>query len=165
MVVALAACGSDERDAEGLVAEPVAEVAPERVIPPGPPPIYDAEGNLLASDERVSGIVLPVTLEPLVVEERRHVYRTEVPITKVLSYFGPRLMTGRVDPGPGGGATYVGALPRDSPGSTLHVDVAIAPIPGPATRIEIVEPMPAILTPPTEAEAMQDLARHLEGSE
>lgn len=163
-VAILAACGGQERDAEGLEAEPIAELPPERVIPPGPPPLYDAEGNLLESEEHVSGIVLPVSLSPMTVEDRRHVYRTAVPLTRVLRYFGPRLITGRVDPSAGGGATYRDALPRDAAGSAVHVDVAITPIPG-GTRIEIEELLPPPPTPPTEEEAMEDLARRLQQAE
>ncbi len=147
------------------MAEPIPELAPERVIPPGPPPLYDEEGNLLESEERVSGVLLPVSLQMLVEEDRRHVYRTDVPITRVLRYFGPRLITGRVDPGVGGGATYRDALSRDSPASGVHIDVAITPIPGPSTRIEIEELLPPPRTPPTEEEAMQDLARRIRESE
>jgi hypothetical protein len=160
----LFACGSAERDAEGREAEPIADVVPERVIPPGPPALYDAEGNLLESDERISGLVLPVSLEPVLAEDRRHVYQTAVPLIRVLRYFGPRLVTGRVDPSSGGGATYRDALPRDAVGSSVHVDVAITPSPR-GTRIEIEELLPPPPTPPTEEEAMQDLARRMQQGE
>jgi hypothetical protein len=165
MATLLAACGSEAHDAEGLPAEPIAEVVPERVIREAPPPIYDEEGNLLASEERVAGLVLPVSLEPMIEEERRHVYRTRVPLTKVLSFFGPRLVTGRVDRSAGGGATYRDALPQGASGAYVHVDVAITPIPGPATRVEIVELLPPPTTPPTEQEAMDELARRMREAE
>jgi hypothetical protein len=161
----LVACGSEVHDAEGLEAEPIAVTAPERVERATAPALYDDEGNLLESEDHVSGILLPVALTSVVSEDRRHVYQTDVPLTKVLRYFGPRLVTGRVDPGAGGGATYRDALPRDAAGSSVHVDVAITPIPGPRTRIEIEELLPPPPTPPSEAEAMEDLARRMQQAE
>jgi hypothetical protein len=165
VVVLLAACGGGDRDAEGREAEPIAVLPPERVPVPGPPSPYDEEGELRESDDHVSGLVLPVSLEPLVTEDRRHVYTTSVPMTKVLRYFGPRLVTGRVDPRAGGGASYRDALPQGATGSYIHVDVTITPIPGPATRVEIEELLPPPTTPPTEQEAMEDLARRIREAE
>lgn len=144
----VAACGDDDT----VQAPP--PPAPEE--PPTPAPafhpedeLYDAEGNLRESDEVVGGLHLPRGLELDREEERRHIYKTHVPIQKVVAYFGPRLFTGLVDR-IGDGAVYRGATVvgvENSP--RLEVSILQA---GPSVRVEVVELPPLPATPPSPAE-------------
>ena len=167
LVLSISACGGDERDAEGRASEPlpsiVVEAAPRVVVPS----IYDDEGNLRASDERVAGLTLPVGLTPNATdEERLHTYLTsEVPIRALLRYFGPRLTTGQVDSLPGGGAAYRNAVARDAVGAQVHMDVSILPVPGGRTLIEIREQEPAPTTPPPESESIENLTQAVQTAE
>lgn len=158
-----AGCGSGEGG----------EALPEVVAPPPPPPtgapageaLYGPEGELLESDQRVAGLVLPRGLEHLVDEGRRHVYTTDVPITKVQQYFGVRLVTGAVDAPEGRGVTYRDAVPRDVRGGEVHLDVSIEPASGAEARIEIVELEPPPASPPSEAETIERARRAIEQGE
>jgi hypothetical protein len=121
--------------------------------------LYGTDGQLLESTETVAGLRLPRGLESIREEERRHVYLTDVPLTKVQRYFGPRLLTGQVDR-LGEGAVYRRATPRDAQGGTVHLDVSIIPTVG-GTRVDIVElaPVPTKTLPPAEIE--RQMAEHL----
>ena len=136
LAAALIACGGED----------VVEV-PETVEPPPAEPeaprtgrrateLYGTDGQLLESGETVAGLRLPRGLESIREEERRHVYLTDVPLTKVQRYFGPRLLTGQVDR-LGDGAVYRRATPRDAQGGTVYLDVSIIPTVG-GTRVDIV---------------------------
>jgi hypothetical protein len=146
---------------------PVAEIPTEIEVPPLPEPealreetrlpMYGEDGALLPSDVSVAGLVLPRGAELVVQTERNHVYRTTAPLTKVLSYLGPRLVTGAVERSAGGGATYVDAVPREARGAQVHIDVAIRPSSMGGTRIEITERAPAMANPPPESESLRRL--------
>lgn len=148
------ACGGGSEAPE--VAEEVAP-APEvaREERPEPEPLYGEDGELLESSHVVAGLRLPRGLEQVIAEERRHVYSSEVPLVKVQRYFGVRLVTGEVSERPGGGATYVDAVPRDVRGGAVHLDVTIEPSSMAATRVEIVERVPAPVQPPSEEETLR----------
>jgi hypothetical protein len=160
---ALVGCGEDR-----------AEALPEVVAPPplpraarreAPPPLYGPDGALLESDVVVAGLTLPRGLTPLIVEERRHVYRSDVPLFKMQQYFGVRLVTGEVDARSGGGATYRSALPRDVEGGAVRLDVSVQPSSSAATRVEIVELLPPPVDPPSEQETLERLRRAMEAAE
>jgi hypothetical protein len=121
-----------------------------------PDALFDEEGNLRESDVVVAGLRLPRGLEEQDVHgERRHAYVTEVPITKVLRYFGPRLMTGHVTQR-SGGATYENAVPQGVQGGVVRMDVAIHPRPRiEGTRIEIYEWPPVPQNPPSPEELIR----------
>lgn len=108
--------------------------------------LYDSEGALRESDEVVAGLRLPVGLERIHGDERRHVYRTRVPLRAVQRYFGPRLVTGEVDR-LGDGAIYRRAVPKDVRGGVVKLDVSILPVAS-GTRVEIVEIRPPPQNPP-----------------
>lgn len=159
-----AACGDGE--APSLPEEVAPPPAIERPPPPGQPdPLYDDEGQLLESSTRVAGLVLPRGLETVVDEERRHVYRTDVPIAKVQQYFGVRLVTGQVDTRPNGSVTYVDALPRGVRGGEVRLDVTIDPVVGSGTRVEVRERLPAPVDPPSEEEALRMLQEQMRRAE
>ncbi len=104
----------------------------------------------------IAGLPLPRGLEPILNEGREHVYRTKVPLEKLQRYFGPRLLTGRVEP-LGGGVVYRGARPRDARGGVVPLDVKL--VPGAAgTRVEIIEVPPEPQRPPS-LEQLQAKAR------
>jgi hypothetical protein len=160
VLLALAGCGGDEEESLPEVVAPVPEVeAPE--APDLPEPLYGEDGALLESDVTVAGLVLPRGLEPVLEEERRHVYRSDVPLPRVLQYFGVRLVTGQVDALSGGGATYRDAVPRDVRGGAVHLDVTIEGSSVARTRIEILELAPAPTTPPSEAEMVRRLEQRM----
>ena len=116
--------------------------------------LYDQEGNLREGDTRVAGLRLPVGLELDYEEERNHIFRTTVPIEKVVRYFGPRLFTGNVSR-IGDGAVYRGAVPKNVEGSPVRLDVSILEI-GAKVRVEITElpPLPQNPLPPAELERL-----------
>lgn len=150
-------CGSGDTDIEGRPAETVAPLPPP---PPAERPTtspYDDEGNLRASDQRVAGLTLPVALTVVADEDRHHAYTTDVPIGRVLRYFGPRLTTGEVEERPGGGAIYRHAVAREATGGTVRMDVSILPIPDSLVQIDIREEVPPPASVPSETEALQAL--------
>jgi hypothetical protein len=120
--------------------------APEEIAaaPDGPsaetsaPPLYDPDGHLLPSTTKVAGLTLPRGLEPSRSTDGEHVFRSEVPLQKVLAYFGPRLFTARVDR-IGGGAVYRHARPTEARGGAVDLDVSILPTSEGHTRIHIYE--------------------------
>lgn len=157
------ACGTAPTDVEGEAPEVVAP-PPDRasVVTDEPPPIRGTDGELLESDERVAGLVLPRGLEEVSHIGVRRVYRTSQPMALVLRYFGTRLVTGNVERGPGGRATYRNAVPSGvDPTTAVRMDVEIGTSSGAATRIEIVELPPEPLSPPSEAEIRARVEAHL----
>jgi hypothetical protein len=148
VTMALAACREDE------VVQPAPRGAVDVPAPPRtattPQDLYGSDGLLRESDEVVAGLRLPVGLTKVHGEERRHVYRTRVPLRAVQRYFGPRLVTGQVDE-VGTGAVYRNAVPRGVRGGTVKLDVSILPVSS-GTRVEIVEIRPPPPNPPDLAE-------------
>lgn len=157
----IAACGGDD-----------GPELPEQLAPAPEPPraedraaterIYGDDGELLESEVTVAGLTLPRGLETVTEEERRHVYRTGVPLHEVQSYFGVRLVTGEVDARRGGGATYIDAVPRDVRGGAVRLDVTIEPSSAARTRVEIIEREPEPVTPPSEEESLRRLRERME---
>lgn len=148
-----AGCGDDDADRP---ARPPVEAEARREAPP---PLYDAAGKLLPSGELFSGIDLPRGLTLLRDDDRIRVYRTEVPITDVQAYFGPRLRTPEVER-IGEGVVYHSASVRSETGQTLEVTVSILPSAA-GTRIELRRhPLPAA-QPMTESDYRQALERDM----
>lgn len=150
-LVAAAGCG-DDGDARPTAGQRETEPDPDV-----PPPLYDASGKLLPSGELFSGVDLPRGLTLVRDDDRIRVYRTEVPITRVQAYFGPRLRTPEVER-IGEGVVYHGAAVRSETGQTLHVTVSILPSAA-GTRIELRRhPLPAA-QPMTESDYREALER------
>jgi hypothetical protein len=164
-LVSLVACGSADRDAEGRASEPVPEVVVEPAPERGAPSLYDDEGQLLASHERVAGLTLPVGLTPNTSHDRDHTYLSEVPIAALLRYFGPRLTTGQVEPRPGGGASYRAAVPREVTSGAVRINVTLTLVPRGRVLIEIEEIPPEPTTPAPEAESVRQLTSAMQTSE
>ena len=146
-------CGGETTDTEGEAAARIAPPpTPEDLGEEAPPPIVGPDGELLESDQRVLGLVLPRGLEVVNEIGTRHVYRSDQPLSRVLGYFGTRLVTGVVER-EGPEATYRNAIPAGiDPASAVHMDVTIGPTSGAAARIEIVELPAPLLTEPSEDE-------------
>ena len=121
-----------------------------RPVPERAETLFDDEGRLLPSDEFVAGVRLPKGLRLYRRTEREHIYRTEVPIKKVLAYFGPMLMTGKVDR-MGEGAVYRRASVLGAEMNPTKVDVSILKA-GDLTRVAITELPP----PPKFAPSAQE---------
>lgn len=153
-VVSAAGC-SHHREAASAGRAPAAErTEPQakthaRVSPYGP------DGNLRASDQVVAGLRLPLGLEHLYDQDRRHSYRTSVPIGKVIAYFGPRLMTGEVQR-VGPGAIFRHAIPKGVRGGAVKLDVSILAASS-GTRVEISEIRPPPEHPPSIEEIQREL--------
>jgi len=115
--------------------------------------VQDARGAMIASEERVAGIILPRGLTLRLGAARQWYYETAVPIEAVRAYFGPRLKTLAVVPGAGDTITYQDAEPTDTPGAE-RVNVRIASLPNRRGMTEINIRLPPLARPPnSEAEA------------
>ena len=98
-------------------------------------------------------------------QDRLHTYLSDVPIARLLRYFGPRLTTGQVEERPGGGACYRAATAREAPDSAVHMDVTIAPVPGSRVLVEVREIAPPPTNPPSEAESIRTLESAMQTAE
>lgn len=100
---------------------------------PKPPPtrrrsqLYDEKGNLLPSEEKVAGIILPRGMKLKHKFLRGRIYETRVPLNKLHWYFQPRIQGGTIKRA-GERTTYVAALPRDRRGAFKRIDLSIAPV-------------------------------------
>jgi hypothetical protein len=120
--------------------------------------IYDAHGALLPSDDFVVGVRLPRGLELFREGDGVHTYRIRAPIGKVLSYFGPMLITGKVER-QGKGAVYRAASVRGAEVNPTKVDVSILDIGSGLTRVSIAELPPPPAFPPPRQETLQRARR------
>jgi hypothetical protein len=108
---------------------------------------YDAQGRLLPSENYVVGIRLPRGAELFREDELHHVYRIRAPISKVLKYIGPMMITGNVERR-GKGAVYKRASVRGAEVNPTKVDVSILEVGSNMTRISVTElPPPPRHTP------------------
>lgn len=138
----LSACGQEpppSRDGVGVPVEP-----PVHPVRGRHADLFDENGVLRESDERVGGLVLPRGLTKVeeLTDERRHVYTSELPPATLLRYFGPRLFTMDIEQR-GHRITYRAAEPRGVRGGVVKLDVTIEPTSRHPSRIEIIERPPA----------------------
>ena len=112
---------------------------------------FDGQGKLLPSDEYVAGVRMPRGAELYRREHLTHVYRLRAPIDKVLAYFGPMMVTGKVERR-GKGAVYRRASIRGAEISPTKVDVSIIDVGNSMTRIAITELPPPPKHAPSAAE-------------
>ncbi|MFN7701465.1 MAG: hypothetical protein ACK6CU_27610 [Deltaproteobacteria bacterium] len=162
----VSACGEDEAstDESGQAAEVVPAVpVPEE--PPPPPPDRNPDGSLLEGDSYVGGLRLPRGLRETAVNQRQHFYEGPYVPEAYVDYFGPRLLTGQVQPLPGGGARYTGATAREARGATVVMDVVVSPGAPGTTIVTIDELPPPPVDPPSEQELLRELQRDLERPE
>jgi hypothetical protein len=119
---------------------------------------FDASGALLEGTEKVAGFALPRGAEKILDLDRRHVYAVRAPIDKVTAYVGPRLVTGRVRR-MGEGTKYEQAEVRGAVGSSVRLEVTLAPAGPGVVHIDIIELPPPPARPLTEAEVRLLLER------
>lgn len=134
-------------------ADPESE-PPEPTQARAPMRIFDVDGRLLPSDEYIVGIRLPRGVELFRADEITHVYRIRAPIEKVLAYFGPMMITGKVERR-GKGAVYKRASVRGAEVNPTKVDVSILEIGSNLVRISVTElpPPPAYIPPANQTKA------------
>ena len=148
----LAASCSKEREAPGdqhRVIQEKNEAEVKKGQAPIRPHLYDRKGRLLPSEDFMVGIQLPRGLTLLYERNLVHMYKTEVPIEKVLAYFGPLMITGKVDQ-VGKGAIYRNASVQGAEMNPTKVEVSILEA-GNAAHVSIRElPPPPIHTPSNE---------------
>jgi len=138
--------GPDHTERTELPGPPPEDPARERMSPEVDQVLYGPDGVPLPSDTDVAGLPLPRGLELSREDDRNHVYFTEVPLTKVQQYFGPRLQTMEVER-IGAGVIYKAAVPKGVRGGQVKMDVSILPASGGRTRVEVAELPPAPVVP------------------
>ncbi|MEM7447271.1 MAG: hypothetical protein AAF355_03415 [Myxococcota bacterium] len=152
LVVAAAICavGCRSEPSEAEVQELPVVIEPQETAAVEPArPTYDDEGALLGGSDVIAGLRMPRGLRLEAEERRKHRYRTEVPIAKVLQYFGPRLFTGQVEKIGAQGAAYRYAVPRGVRGGQVKLDVVVRAMPDGGAQIEVVERVPPSKDPPS----------------
>jgi len=120
--------------------------------------VLDADGALLPSDEFVAGLRLPRGLELYLDRPNFHLYRTRTPVYKVLAYFGPMLITGKVER-QGAGAVYRQASVRGAEINPTKVDVSVTDVGEGYTRVAITELPPPPAHPPEKEEVLRRAQR------
>lgn len=157
MLVLASACSEDEATEQRRRLLEVDE-RPRSAKRSSRPPLYDDQGRLRPSDERVAGLQLPRGLELMREVDKRRIYTSRVPAEKLRAYFGPRLTTGQVR-SEGGGITYLAAVPRNAKGGVVKLDVRIGSNPSHPDQslVDIRECPPAPAKPLTEAEIRMQL--------
>jgi hypothetical protein len=121
--------------------------------------LTDAEGNLIASNDKLAGITLPRGYKPKFVLEREWTYDGELPFNKLEQFFLQRL-SATIEHPAGMLTRFVQARPvgeSDAP----PVLVEVSPVPGREdwSRIHIQQPAPAPEHPLTAAQIAADLER------
>lgn len=136
----LAGCTSPSDSVDPARREAPSEQArPEEAKEPKRDPRrFDGQGRLLPSDDYAAGVRLPRGSELFYETELKHVYRIRAPIDKVLAYFGPMMITGKVERR-GKGAIYRRASVRGAEISPTKVDLAILEVGNSLTRISVTE--------------------------
>lgn len=115
------------------------------------PSIFDANGNLLPSDQEFDGLKLPRGLTLKRQQGFNRYYTTSVPASKLHFYFGALVITGRVQR-VGGAATYVAARPREAKDPSIRFNIKIIPSlkEKGLTRLEIHRILPPKKNPPAQ---------------
>jgi len=137
----LVGCSSTSEDAQQAIPIDETNDLESSLDPNG---LFDAEGRLRPSDQRVAGFTLPRGLTPMEIDRPRehHYSAPDVEVDALVAYLGPRLVTGAVDR-VGGGATFRDAVPREVTGGAVRLDVSAQPSPRGGSRLTIVELPPA----------------------
>ncbi|MCA9602909.1 MAG: hypothetical protein R3A78_00490 [Polyangiales bacterium] len=113
---------------------------------------FDRTGELLESKTKLEGLPLPVDLGPEVVLNGAHVYKSRLPIDKLVRYFTKHLNPEEIQY-VGRGARFKHATVADvEDGPPLNVSIAPA---GSQTRVEIEIIRPPPENPVPESELMQ----------
>lgn len=105
--------------------------------------VLSPDGELLPSEQKVAGVVLPRGFESKFVDPHAWTYDGQFPQDKVLAYFDKRVTTKTRTNKPLGEVEYLGVREKSDPNMTA-VLVRVSPAPGRMewTRIYIGEPVP-----------------------
>lgn len=124
--------------------------------------VFDEQGNLLPSNETVAGIVLPRGLTPEYTFEHEWYLRSQAKQEQLRAYFGPRLLTGKVERSGMGTVTYVNAQPKDSK-QKRFVTVRIGPAPRNRNESEVfISETPMMpIERPSEAESKKQILERM----
>jgi hypothetical protein len=109
------------------------------------------EGELLPSETKLGGIVMPRGYEPKFEEKHAWTYDAEVPVATARRYFERRLTTSSIQEKPLGEIVFLGAREKSDPNMPAAL-VKVMPMPTrPAgSRIYVAEPVPVAELPPLE---------------
>jgi len=135
--------------------------APALAATPTTATLYDAQGQVLASDTQIAGLTLPRGLELQFTAEREHTYYSAVSVEKLIKFFHARLATNRVERVGSTGMAFRTAKLKEPAGSGKMLDVSILPIArrDASSRVSIVELLPLPEHPPTEKEVLEHIRR------
>lgn len=137
MVLVMLGCSTTTEDAQQAIPIDETNDLESSLDPNG---LFDVDGRLRPSDERVAGFTLPRGLDALELDRPRehHYLAPDVDVDDLVAYLGPRLVTGAVDR-VGGGATFREAVPREVRSGAVRLDVSAHPSPRGGSRLTIVE--------------------------
>lgn len=120
--------------------------------------IYNEDGELLASEQTVNGLVLPKGLTPDLQEDTRRTFTTEATLEELRAYLGPRLDTGNVQQ-VGMGTMYRRAAARSAQGEIVRMDVILLPLAKDRVRLDLRDlPVPSE-NPPSQRELVEQAKR------
>ncbi|MGB5812827.1 MAG: hypothetical protein WBG86_19995 [Polyangiales bacterium] len=142
-----------------VVTPPPAAEAP--VAAPAAARIFGVDGQLMPSDLYVVGVRMPVGVELVNQRFGMHTYRLRAPLKPVLRYFGPLLITGKVER-QGRGAIYRRASLKGAEISPTKVDVSLIEVEDGVTRIAITELPPPPEYPPAKEETLKRARREFQ---
>jgi hypothetical protein len=128
--------------------------------------IFDDDGDLIASDQSVAGLVLPRGLSPSMQFEHEWYFKSDrIPAAKLERFIAPHLFTGEIDRSVTA-VEYVSAHIKDNP-SAPPITVRIVTLSGAASASEIYirQAVPAPLVRPREAEVEAQLKARREHAE
>lgn len=121
--------------------------------------VLSPEGNLLPSETKVAGVVLPRGFESRFTKPHEWTYDGHFPQARVQAYFEKRVTSARMTSKPLGEVEYLGVREKSDP-NMQAVLLRISPTPAKPewTRIYIGEPVPELATPKVmDEQAMREL--------
>lgn len=153
----LACSGRDDQAVK--VRDPAADLAKLEPAPTkvAPVSIYGPDGALLASTEKIGVVVLPMGLTPDASAPDQFEFDSQVPIEKLVAFFGDELETAVVER-VGNGAIYRNAKVRGHAGPERY-DVTV--LPGRRAQHVVIRPRKEPPPLPSEAEILKKLNEEL----
>ena len=160
LAVGSSGCGDDDAAPRARPEAPT-EPTEDARRRPARDALYGADGDLLPSDDTFLGLTLPRGLELEAESRMRRRFTTQVPLRRVLGYFGPRLITGTVER-VGDGAIYRRAVPKEAQGARVPMDVSVLPSSTYGRVVVILEELPVTPTKSPTKETIEQLLQRPE---